>query len=1102
MQETYSIVHNFRVRIWLAACASLAAVCAEARLKDSVDLYVQDGLQLNYDGIRNAGVSAAHDADAATWVNLGSLGTGYNLARLRDDGASEGWQADGYTFWGANAFWVKKNLEIPVNYTVQVLVDAKTADQTKGNMGYIFFPGGTDANGKNNWQYLSLVVREDSNSAGKRTRLNNNNATGSSSAPDLAGTAFTYLTAQLNGTDKWTALFSGTTPPTSGDNYKVATTPTATTFASTWALGGNADTSKKTTGQGLRGTIKSFRFYNRVLAPEELEWNRKVDEARFFGGAMPALSVTNAVVASSPSFLGGSEANGVYAVDGEGYTFTAPATKTDRGIDYELTGYSLETWDAEGGVWGEPVEHAGENACAVTDAGKVRITWKYRAVSGLVTPALATGYGVEDYVQDGLIVNYDGIRNVGANLPHDPNALVWRNVAPAGGHHMTRYCYPTNVTNVKVDAEPGVYDDGSMWTDDGFFFSGRGSHFWCEDKVTLGQRYTMQALVDARPSDQTVNTITYIMSTSPWNYSTIGIRNQKANDTPMYLVVDTQLGDSGARRPSLAMRARYEYATGMVDTFDVGGQEVTGAAFFDGTRAPAYTELNASEWPTSGWLTGRVATANSTKLVLGGFHGSFSIASAQMFAGKVKSFRLYDRVLTTAELELNRRVDDARFFGTLVETNVVVETSHSFLSGAEAVGVYGVLKSHTFTAPTAATDRGIDYALVGYTLETWDATKNEWGAAVSCAGANYTYTTGSSPAKVRLVWQWKATRGLRTAADYDVQDYAPVGLVLNYDGIRNVGAGAPHDAKVRGWVNAAPCGGRDLVWGGGTINWKEDGFAFDKKSVFNLADLGYLPPAYTFQTLVDATTTDQNGIGYILFGRADGDDNSYWKKCSLGIRSSAYNNETDTYYFVADTPLGGRAWIHDVDCSYATAIMNKTYALMFPGVDQADTPGKQRRNASSGMSNPGYDFPKGFVVGGVDANNGQNLKGRLKSFRYYDRVLTNEELVRNRNVDSARYFGTLATTNVFVRPAKFGNGQTETGAFKVEGSWTFTAGAAIDGKGEPVSLAGYVLETLKNGEWTDRTLHTGSSYTYEEGMSPATVRLTWRWNVGLIVIVE
>lgn len=667
---------------------------------------------------------------------------------------------------------------------------------------------------------------------------------------------------------------------------------------------------------------------------------------------------------------------------------------------------------------------------------------------------------------------------------------------------MSRYCYPTNLTDVKVDAVPGAYDDGSMWTDDGFFFSGRGSHFWCEDKVTLGQRYTMQALVDARPSDQTVNTITYIMSTSPWNYSTIGIRNQKANDTPMYLVVDTQLGDSGARRPSLAMRARYEYATGMVDTFDVGGQEVTGAAFFDGTRAPAYTELNASEWPTSGWLTGRVATANSTKLVLGGFHGSFSIASAQMFAGKVKSFRLYDRVLTTAELELNRRVDDARFFGTLVETNVVVETSHSFLSGAEAVGVYGVLKSHTFTAPTAATDRGIDYALVGYTLETWDATKNEWGAAVSCAGANYTYTTGSSPAKVRLVWQWKATRGLRTAADYDVQDYAPVGLVLNYDGIRNVGAGAPHDAKVRGWVNAAPCGGRDLVWGGGTINWKEDGFAFDKKSVFNLADLGYLPPAYTFQTLVDATTTDQNGIGYILFGRADGDDNSYWKKCSLGIRSSAYNNETDTYYFVADTPLGGRAWIHDVDCSYATAIMNKTYALMFPGVDQADTPGKQRRNASSGMSNPGYDFPKGFVVGGVDANNGQNLKGRLKSFRYYDRVLTNEELVRNRNVDSARYFGTLATTNVFVRPAKFGNGQTETGAFKVEGSWTFTAGAAIDGKGEPVSLAGYVLETLKNGEWTDRTLHTGSSYTYEEGMSPATVRLTWRWNVGLIVIVE
>ena len=1083
----------------VALTAALAATSAAARLKDSVEFYVQDGLQLNYDGIRNAGVGAAHDENASTWVNLGSLGAGYNLARLRADDVSEGWQADGYRFWHQNSFWVKKNLTIPTNYTVQVLVDARTSDQAKGNMGYIFFPTGNRPDGKTNWQHLSLVVREDTCNSGKRARLNNNNSTGAG-APDLDGSYFNYLTAQLNGTEKWSALFSDTTAPKSGGNYKATPSPNETTFASAWGLGGNPNTSAKTTGQGLYGTIKSFRFYNRVLTQAELEWNRRIDEARFFGDAATQipLPVTNAVVASSPSFLAGTEANGAYAVDGEGHTFTAPTAKTDRGIDYALTGYTLETWDAETGAWGEPFAHDGEAACAVTESAKVRITWKWRAVAGLVTPALATAYGVEDYVQDGLILNYDGIRNVGANAPHDANALVWNNVAPAGGHHLERYCYPTDKTNESVEPVRGTYPDGSEWQDDGFLFSGRGSHFFCAEKVTLPPKYTMQALVDAKPADQVVNTITYVMSTSPWNYSTIGIRNQSSDDTKLYMAAEQMLSgkDSPGIRPSLGMKAHYDYATGVLDTFEVGGETVSGLTFFDGTAIPSRSTISS----TGGWSTGNVVQAHATTLQVGGFHGTFNLSGAQLFAGKLKSLRLYDRVLTEAELELNRRIDDARFFGALAETNVVVETSHSFLPGAEPAGVYGVLAGHTFTAPATATDRGVDYALVGYTLEAWDDAAGAWGAAEAHEGASYAYAAGSSPAKVRLTWQWKATRGLRTAADYDVQDYAPVGLVINYDGIRNVGAASPHDVKSRGWCNAAPNGGHDLVFESGAVAWAGDSFDFNGKTVFRLDDLHYLPPRYTFQTLVDAKTTDQGGIGYIIFPPQVGSDNGYWQKFSIGIRSSAYNDLTDTYYIVADTALGGRADIHEVQCSYATAIMDKTYALMFPGVDQTDTPGRQRRNGGS-KSNPGYDFPGIFRVGGAAANN-QCLKGRLKSLRYYDRVLTNEELARNRNVDNARYYGELATTNVFVKAARFGNGQAETGAYKVEGSWTFTAGAATDEQGEKCALVGYAVETLKDGVWTDKTLHAGSAYTYEEGKSPATVRLTWRWNVGMTILVR
>ena len=41
----------------------------------------------------------------------------------------------------------------------------------------------------------------------------------------------------------------------------------------------------------------------------------------------------------------------------------------------------------------------------------------------------ALKYDVGDYIQDGLVVHLDGIRNVGAGLPHDATADMWANLA-------------------------------------------------------------------------------------------------------------------------------------------------------------------------------------------------------------------------------------------------------------------------------------------------------------------------------------------------------------------------------------------------------------------------------------------------------------------------------------------------------------------------------------------------------------------------------------------------------------------------------------------------------------------------------------------------
>ena len=68
-------------------CAAAVAAVSHAGVKywDNPDFkafdvgdYVQDGLYLNFDGIRNAGANVDHAPDATTWVNLGTGGASLN----------------------------------------------------------------------------------------------------------------------------------------------------------------------------------------------------------------------------------------------------------------------------------------------------------------------------------------------------------------------------------------------------------------------------------------------------------------------------------------------------------------------------------------------------------------------------------------------------------------------------------------------------------------------------------------------------------------------------------------------------------------------------------------------------------------------------------------------------------------------------------------------------------------------------------------------------------------------------------------------------------------------------------------------------------------
>ena len=1026
--------------------------------------YVQDGLVLNYDGSRNAGADQPHDSATTTWKNLGTGGATYDMLR-KGNPTSSCWTDTGYYFDGKTLFVAPNKFSVPNAYEIESLVNAEHAKQI--DIGYVFFLSTAYPRSSSNdgWRWGSIGIRKagttyNQNMGGTvyNGTLNlNTDGTGAGTAyrPVLLDESFEYLTAVANKT--YSSIFTGLQEPTGAPGRSgLASGKTALSGNSLYPYIGGHDSGGDTTySEAIVGTIRNFRYYSAPLSYEQRAWNRVVDEARYFGrrGAIP---VTNVVVSCTIDGVADSH----FALDAEGYTFTAPASRTVKGRRYVLGGYTLETWN--GSAWGEPAAHNGETSCTLSNtSGKVRLTWQYSRPEG---EGYLVVYDAEDYVQDGLVWHYDGIRNVGINVDHCQTASVWANLGSEGA---TRNLVPFT----------WKAGDQGHWEADGYAFKGNSVWQFLSVPYTAPATFTMQTLIDASTAQGQVSNFPYIYSGS---YNKFGL----ALWAPTSFCYANSQGEDRENMPRFTHSSRrYDYATTILD----GSNDTM--ATFDGTTAPTSGDY------TTGFrkFDSAVQSYALNDFRIGGFG-----ADTGSLVGKIKSLRFYpNKVLSTAELEQNRRVDEWRFFHRPSVTNVVVasDTTRPFLHGNESEGPWQVSGSYTFTAPESVTVRGVDYVCDGYTIETRNG--SAWDAPVSHEGASYAYTTAAG--LVRLTWKWRATHGLRSAADYGIDDYVQDGLVVNYDGIRNVGPNAAHDPSATTWVNCANPGVYDLmryslvnsVWTNehAAGSWADNGFVFAKDAIFHNWTPFTAPSQYSIQTLVDATAAAQNGIGYIMcdYNAAE------WWKVAVALRSTDYI--ANTFYLVSSfiPSADKRPAIAGSTFTYATAMMNVNDAVMFAGTSApwtaASTGGTTGHYKDTTKTQGASAFNNGYSIGGHYPRKDELFSGTLKSYRFYNRVLTDAEVAHNRQVDSARFFGELATTNVFVKAC--GGTQTETGAYKVEGEWTFTATTTVNKRGETVNVERYSVESLVNGEWKNKHTYTGNSFTYTEGTSPATVRLKW-----------
>ena len=1055
-----------------AAAVALAAATASAGLRawEPTDYVRDSSLAWHLDGIRNAGLGVAHSADTKTWADLS--GNARDATR-GESGTANYWTNDGFKFT-AGAMDTEKTFSLGSKYTVEFLTDFKKSEQT--GTGFLLHMRATGKETNNG--SISYHTGQ-----GKLMFRTHGLTGGDWLDGALGDDSLTYFTAFRN--DSVIALVKDAKLPESwkgGSKNDVAA-------ADKWRIGAN------TAGGGdspIKVTVKSIRAYSRLLTDAELAWNRAIDDARFFGASVVAAApvataaIPDAFVATAVSGAEGAEASGAYVVDDAGYTFSAPATRTVSGTTYALTGCTVAAWDAAAGSYGAPVQRDGVFAVAVAAGDKVKITWQWTASAGTLV-----GGG---YVADGLALQYDGIWNAGIGV-HDSSATTWADISGTGNNGIV------------------TAGDGATWTDVGFHLA-QTSSIKTSRAVTLGTSHTIELMTDFTRSGHSGSDWGYFMASllsNPYGSDDTFAIYYKVGDKTILFRGDKLFGTTYNTLPGIREES-VSYLTALRDG--------AATALITGTTYPTTTNSVSGVNCYGDWYvsSSEMNVAPSDRIWVFGAAGSS--ATANYLAADFKSIRIYSRLLSEEELAHNRAADEFRFGGSGIPPAtgaVVVQSSVAGLEGREPSGLYGP-DAWTFAAGTGRkTALGVEWECAGYQLQTWDAASGTWGVqqTVLRDGGNAVEWTspssGTAFASVRLTWLWEPVSGVLSAADYaalDVSGYAAAdALAWHLDGIRNVGAAAAHDASATTWADLSGHG-RDAALAGngdGTSAWTDDGFYFNKNAVFNTTATFHLGKSYTVSALVDVKQTDHvDGVnGHILSNRGSANAEQsgfiYYQANGKAIRSRVNNimgiewaNEPGVV-----VPNGGSV-------SYLTMLRDDARAAIVAGAAYPTTSGTIGGSSGNTVCTDWSVGTKSEVAAAdiwrIGANSGgagnNPLKGTIKSVRAYDRLLSEGELAWNREIDSARYFGALATTNVVVEASDF-NGDIAPGAYRVYGTATFAAAAAQDG-----SHANQVrVQTLQpDGTWGGTEFVDGTTYAYDP--SAGTVKLLFRQTHPFVIVLK
>ena len=695
-------------------------------------------------------------------------------------------------------------------------------------------------------------------------------------------------------------------------------------------------------------------------------------------------------------------------------------------------------------------------------------------------------FSAADYVQDGLLANFDGIENAGAGLPHDPAAATWKNLASSG------------------PAAAELYSGGSAYESAGRTWSGGngyalvGDCYWQLQSpgATLPKSAaTIQFVTEIDPSVQQAGSgfypeIFHINNGNGSDADDLGVFLNNSGGTAtskLLLKSDAYSGTVASTRPAVDSWGG-RYATAILDADRVYlFEDAVRNAGVARTSSPADGVTSCFSWG------GTVKTTPSKRTVKGVYH----------------SVRLYGRALSNAELAYNRMIDGIRFFGEGFVTNVIVASDRI---GPNALdGAYMVRGAATFSAAPQTDAAGNSWVATGYMVEKWNASLGVWEKTDEGTGNAYAFADPDSAAPSRLVWKWRMASGVKKIG---AGDYIQSGLILAFDGESNAGLGDAHDPSASTWANLGSLGpGWNATLetiapsksGSPDTNrypvaegeWTASAYRFQSRNWFSIPEL-VLGDKATVQIAADCNESRQYTAYPCFFSRRSEEGTGFYIFARREGGADAYDNRGDRVEFAdafAGTTYATRSKFTEWDGRFLTAMHDGNSTWLFAGVEP--------ENAATGSRTSTFIPAAQYDIGARTEGDRKNhvLSGDIHSIRVYARTLGADELRHNRNVDLVRFYGTTSkstdTDLVEVRSGVAAVAVPDAGCWIVRGegvSKTFSVPAAVESGGSAWECAGWLVEEWNGSAWVDFASGDGTSCTMA-GTAGGTGnrRLTWLW---------